>query len=142
MPSLMLPPWPAALPQVVPTLSVPDRIPAPVVVAALAVVLAGLDLGGAVAAKAWAEHRSVVWFGVGLALFGVLFWVYGSALQYAELAEVTIAWIVLLQVGVILLDRFRYAVEVPTSKWVAVIGILGLEAYLLLAPSTVGRGAA
>jgi hypothetical protein len=87
-----------------------------------------------VAAKTWSEHRSVLWFGAGLALFGLLFWVYGSALRYAELAQVTIAWIVVLQVGLLLIDRFRYDVEIATPKWVAIGAILGLEAYLLLAP--------
>lgn len=135
MPTLTLPAWTTELPTSIPVFPVPDRIPAPVLLAAIALVLAGLDLGGAVAAKAWVEHRSIVWFGVGLALFGLLFWVYGSALRYAELAEVTIAWIVLLQVGVILLDRFHYGVDVPTAKWLAVSAILGLEGYLLLGPS-------
>ena len=31
-----------------------------------------------------------------------------SSLQYAELTLVTLGWIVILQVGVVMLDRFRY----------------------------------
>ena len=48
------------------------------------------------------------WAIVGVALFVLLFYVYASSLQYAELTLVTLGWIVLLQVGVCLLDRFRY----------------------------------
>jgi len=132
---MTLPSWSTGLPSAVPVLPVPDRVPLPVLLFATALVLAGLDLAGAMAAKSWSEHHSVVWFAVGLGLFGVLFWVYGSALRYAELAEVTIAWIVVLQVGLLLIDRFRYGVDIATPKWVAVAAILGLEAYLLLAPN-------
>jgi hypothetical protein len=139
---MTLPSWSTGLPSAVPVLPVPDRVPVPVLLLATAVLLAGLDLAGAVAAKAWSEHRSVVWFAVGLGLFGLLFWVYGSALRYAELAEVTIAWIVVLQVGLLLIDRFRYGVEIGTPKWLAVGAILGLEAYLLLAPNAVVAGPA
>lgn len=131
---MTLPSWSTGLPSAVPALPVPDRVPTPVLLVGTALLLAGLDLAGAVAAKTWSEHRSLVWFGAGLALFGLLFWVYGSALRYAELAEVTIAWIVVLQVGLLLVDRFRYDVEIATPKWLAIGAILGLEAYLLLAP--------
>lgn len=122
------------VPAAVPLLPVPDRVPGPLLLAATALLLAGLDLLGALAAKAWADHRSLTWFATGLALFGLLFWVYGSALQYAELAAVTVAWIVVLQVGLILVDRFRNGVDVSTDRWIAIAGILALEAYLLLAP--------
>lgn len=129
--------WSTSLPSAVPVLPVPDRLPTPLALLGTAVLLAGLDVAGALAAKAWSEHRSLMWFGAGLALFGVLFWVYGSALRFADLAEVTIAWIVVLQVALLLLDRFRYGIDIATPKWLAVAGILGLEAYLLLAPNAV-----
>jgi hypothetical protein len=119
----------------IPLLPIPTRVPAPLLLAVTALTLAALDLGGAMAAKAWSEHRSLVWFGAGLGLFMVLFWVYGSALRYAELAEVTIAWIVVLQVSLMILDRFAYGVQIPGTKWLAVAGILGLEAFLILAPN-------
>ncbi|HYN28809.1 MAG TPA: hypothetical protein VES95_02895 [Dermatophilaceae bacterium] len=134
--NLLTLPFPSGVPTSVPLLPVPGRVPAPVLLLGTALVLAGLDLAGALAAKAWAEHRSALWFGGGLVLFGLLFWVYGSALRYAELAEVTIAWIVILQVGVLVIDRFQHGVHVPAPKWVAVVVILGLEGYLVLGPST------
>ena len=55
--------------------------------------------------------------------------------EYAELALVTMGWIVLLQVGLLALDRVRYGVELPTGKWVAVVVLLVAQAYLLIGPS-------
>ena len=69
----------------------------------------------------------------------MLFWVYASSLQYAELALVTMGWIVMLQVGLVVLDRVRYGVELPPGKWVAIVVLLAAQAYLLLAPSTSRR---
>lgn len=108
----------------------------PVVVAAVAMVLlAVLDLGGAYAAKEAVGRRSPAFALAGLTLFALLFWVYCSSLQYAELAPVTFGWIVVLQIGVVLLDRFHYGVSVPRGHWVAIGLILAAQAYLLLAPS-------
>jgi hypothetical protein len=124
----------SAVSSLLPEVSSPPRLPAPLLLVGMAAVLAGLDMAGAIAAKAWAEHRSAVWFVVGLMLFGLLFWVYGSALRFAELAEVTVAWIVLLQVALLVIDRFYYGVDVAASKWLAVAIILSLEAFIILVP--------
>ena len=72
------------------------------------VVLAGLDVAGAVAAKEWAEHRATLVLVAGLVLAVLLFVVYAASLQYASLTTVTFGWVVMLQVGVVLVDRFRY----------------------------------
>ena len=48
----------------------------------------------------WADNGSVRALVLGAGAFVVLFWVYASSLQYAELAVVTMGWIVLLQVGI------------------------------------------
>ena len=61
-----------------------------------------------------------------------------SSLQYAELAVVTMGWVVVLQVGLVLVDRFRYDVELPAAKWVAMFVALAAQAYLLLAPNGLG----
>jgi hypothetical protein len=119
----------------VPMLRAPEGWPGAVVAVVAMVALAALDLVGAFAAKEWAEHRSPVPMVLGLVAFGVLFWVYASSLQYAELALVTMGWIVMLQVGLVVLDRIRYGVELPPGKWVAIVVLLGAQAYLLLAPS-------
>ena len=120
----------------VPMLRAPSGWPVALVAAIAMVALAGLDLAGAVAAKEWAEHRSAAALLLGLGAFVVLFWVYASSLQYAELALVTMGWIVMLQVGLVLVDRLRYGAELPTGKWVAVAILLATQAYLLLAPSS------
>jgi Zn-dependent protease with chaperone function len=119
----------------VPMLRVPDHWPVAVVAALAMLCLAGLDLAGAVAAKEWAVHRSAAAMLLGLLSFALLFWVYASSLQYAELALVTMGWIVLLQVGLLVLDRLRYGIELPTGKWVAVVVLLATQAYLLVGPS-------
>jgi hypothetical protein len=120
----------------VPMLRAPSGWPVALVAPLAMVALALLDLLGAIAAKEWAEHRSATALLLGLGAFALLFWVYASSLQYAELALVTMGWIVVLQVGLVLVDRLRYGVELPLGKWVAVGVLLATQAYLLLAPST------
>jgi hypothetical protein len=116
-------------------LRVPDTWP-PVVTAAVAmVVLAGLDFAGTFAAKEAVVRRSPVIAAAGVVMFLLLFWVYASSLQYAELAPVTLGWIVVLQVGVVLLDRYRYGTQLPAGAWLAISVMIAAQAYLLLAPA-------
>ena len=116
------------------------RFPAswsPTTVAVVAmVVLAGLDLAGAYAAKEAVARRSPAFAAMGIGLFVLLFWVYSSSLQYAELGPVTLGWIVVLQVGVVLLDRYHYGQAVPRGHWMAIVLIIAAQAYLLLAPAS------
>jgi hypothetical protein len=112
------------------------RLPAgwrlPVIVMGAALLLAGLDMLGAVLAKEWAEHGHMIFVIGGIASFALLFLVYGRVLQIAELSVVTAGWLVVLQIGLVLLDRFRYGVEVHWSKWAAISLMLVLQLYLLL----------
>src|SRR6476469_8233246 len=94
---------------VVPLIKVPDAWPVPVVATLAMVCLAGLDLAGAVLAKEWASNGSVRALVLGAGAFLVLFWVYASSLRYAELALVTMGWVVMLQVGLVLIDRHPLA---------------------------------
>ncbi len=94
--------------------------------------LAALDFVGALFAKGWVEHRSPWLFGAGVATFVVLFVVYAHSLEVAELSTVTFGWIVCLQVGLVVFERVRYAVALPTGKVVAIVAILALQAYLVL----------
>ena len=71
----------------------------------------------------------------GPATFGVLFAVYAASLKVAELSVVTFGWIVFLQVGIVLLDTLHYGVRLPPGKWVAVGGLIALQAYLIIAPN-------
>jgi hypothetical protein len=88
--------------------------------AALAMlILAALDPAGSYAAKEAVLRRSAPFAVAGIALFVVLSWIYCSSLQYADLAPITLGWIVALQVGVVLLDRYRYAAHLPAGKGVA-----------------------
>jgi len=115
----------------------------PVVVAVLAMVaLAALDLAGTFAAKEAVQRRSLLIGAVGAVLFVLLFWVLASSLQYAELAPVTFGWIVILQVGVLLLDRFRYGAQLTTGAWAAIVVMVAAQAYLLLGPATSSARAA
>jgi hypothetical protein len=114
----------------------PEGWSEPVVAVVAMLVLAALDLGGSWAAKEAAERRSPGFAALGAGLFVLLFWVYASSLQVAELSAVTFGWIVLLQVGVVLLDRFRYGAVLTPGAWVAIAVLLAAQAYLLLAPVT------
>ena len=120
----------------IPLLRAPESWPPWVVGACAMVLLALLDLAGALAAKEWSRSGQALPLLTGVVAFLVLFWVYASALQYAELALVTLGWIVALQVGLLVVDHVRYGVRLPTGSWVAVGVILTAQAYLLLAPAT------
>ena len=107
----------------------------PVTLVAIMLVLAGLDLVGAIVAKEWTLGRSSWFFVAGAASFVVLFGVYAVGLRYAELSTVTFGWIVGLQVAVLVVERLRDQVELPPGKWVAIAAILVLQGYLVLAPN-------
>ncbi len=114
---------------------VPESWPHGLVAALAMIVLALLDLGGAYSAKEAVLRRSIPFAVVGAVLFVLLFWVYASSLRYAELAPVTLGWVVFLQVGVVLLDRLYYGTPVSRGQWVAVGIVLAAQAYLVLAPA-------
>ena len=116
-------------------LRAPGSWPTPAVAAVAMLLLAAVDLAGAYVAKEAVARRSLPWGVAGIALFVLLFYVYASSLQYGELALVTLGWVVVLQVGVLLLDHLRYGNVLSADKWVAVAVILAAQAYLLLASS-------
>jgi hypothetical protein len=103
--------------------------------AGVVILLAGLDLAGSVLAKEWAGDAHPLAFAGGLLTFVALFTVYAIGLRYAEMSTVTFGWIVVLQVGVLLVERLRYQVELPTGKWFAMGAIIALQGYLVLAPT-------
>ena len=114
----------------------PDTWPGGLVAAVAMVLLAGLDLAGALVAKEAVERRSPTYAVAGVLIFVVLFWVYASSLQYAQLAPVTLGWIVILQVGVLLLDSYRYGNPISARMWAAVVVILAAQVYLVLGSPT------
>jgi len=120
----------------------PDAWPRPLVATVAMILLAALDLAGAYAAKEAVIRRSGMYAALGAALFLLLFWVYACSLQYADLSVVTLGWIVVLQVGVVVLDRRRYGAHLPAGAWVAISLIIAAQAYLLLGPVGTGSSAA
>jgi multidrug transporter EmrE-like cation transporter len=98
--------------------------------------LAALDFVGAVFAKEWADNRQPLWFVAGLIAFGLLFVLYAGSLRFAELSTVTLGWIVFLQVGILLYERLRFAVDLSPDKWFTIAAILVLQVYLVLAPGS------
>ena len=96
------------------------------------VTLAALDLLGALLARQWATHRSLVALVGGVAVFGLLFLVYGKSLDYAHLTTVTLGWLVLLQLGVMVLDRMQGGAGLSWDRVAAMLGVLVLQAYLTL----------
>ena len=98
------------------------------------------DFIGSIFAKEWSERHHPALFLAGLATFGVLFAVYAASLKVAELSVVTFGWIVFLQVGIVLLDTLHYGVRLPPGKWVAVGGLIALQAYLIIAPNAEAGG--
>jgi hypothetical protein len=125
-----------------PLVKAPAGWPLPLVAGCAMFLLALLDFAGALAAKEWADGGSPRWLFAGVGCFLLLFYVYAASLQYADLATVTMGWIVLLQVSLLVLDHVRYEVTLPPAKWVAVGLILALQAYLVLAPAVPKSGAA
>lgn len=111
------------------------------IVVLVMVLLAGLDLVGAVMAKEWTRGRGAWLFVAGLMSFVVLFVVYAIGLKYAELSTVTFGWIVGLQVSVLVVEAVHYGVRLPNGKWVAMAAILVLQAYLVLAPNDTASAA-
>ena len=117
---------------VIPLMKFPASWPVPVVASVAMAVLAGLDL----LAKEWAEKQSIAAIAFGTIASVALFWFYASSLQYAELAVVTMGWIVLLQVGIVIVDRVHFGTMLSADKIGALIIILVAQGYLVLAPSS------
>jgi hypothetical protein len=110
------------------------------VVLGASLLLAGLDFVAALLAAQWSRTHDVRTFLLGAAVEVVLFGVYALVLQIADLTVVTLGWIVVLQVGLVLLDRYRYGVHLSGGQWAAVVAILALQGYLVVS-SDIGADA-
>ena len=98
----------------------------------MVVLLAGIDLVSGVLAKSWAATNSGWLMLAGGAMYLVMFWGYGVSLRFGELSTITIGWVVIVTIGNMALDRFRYQVNFPTSKWLVAILIVALLVYLMV----------
>lgn len=123
-------------------LRAPENWPRPVVALVFMLLLGLLDLVGSWAAKEAVDRRSLGWAAVGAVFFLAVFWVYLSSLTVAGLAVVTLGWIVVVQVGVVLLDRYRYGESLPRGAWVVVALLLIAQAYLIMGPKDAERASA
>ncbi len=113
-----------------------DGLPRPLLALAAMLVLAGLDLLGALLARHWSETHGgagrVVFFAGGVATFVLLFAVYAKSLQFAELVPVTFGWIAILQVGLLVIAAVGNSRQVSGTQWAAALAIVALEGFLLL----------
>lgn len=109
----------------------PDSLPRAWIAVSAMLVLAGLDVLGALLARRFAHSGSLSMLAAGAGCFLLLFWVYASSLRYAELIPVTFGWIAALQVGLLIAERIRTGTAIPVGHWFAAAGLIALEGYLL-----------
>jgi hypothetical protein len=113
-----------------------DTLPRPLIALAAMLVLAGLDLLGALLARHWSETNGgaarTLFFVGGVATFVLLFTVYAKSLQFADLVPVTFGWIAILQVGLLLIAAIGNSRHVSGTQWAAALVIVALEGFLLL----------
>jgi hypothetical protein len=114
-------------------LRLPGNWPPHVVAVVALILLSILDLAGTAAAKEAADRRSAPIAAAGAVLFVAMFWVFASTLRVSSLVAVTFGWCVLVQVGVVILDRFRYGAHLTLGTYIAVAVLLVAQAYLLFA---------
>lgn len=112
---------------------VPDSWSPAFTAAVAMVLLAALDILATLVTKEAVVRHSAWLAALGFVLVVALFWIEASSLQYADLAPLTFGWIILVQIGVIFLDRFRYQVHIPTGAWVAIVVMIVAQGYLILA---------
>jgi hypothetical protein len=115
------------------------RLPTVVLVPSMIVLLAGIDIAGALAAKTWADAPGVWVFVAGSGIYILLFWVYALSLRQGELTTVTVGWVVVITVGTMVLDQFRYGAHFPLSKWIAALAVVALLSYLVIDSDTDSR---
>ncbi len=108
--------------------------------AAAVATLAGLDLAGAVLAKEYALRPRWLLLVAGVATFALLFIVYVISLSVSELWVVTFGWVVLLEVGVLVIDRVRFSTAIPPHKLV-LAGLLVTLQLALMLTDRIGRAA-
>jgi hypothetical protein len=94
--------------------------------------LAALDLVGALLAKEYADRPRLAVLLAGIAVFALLFGLYTASMSVSDLWVVTFGWVVLLEVGVLLLDRFHFGTAISTRKLVLVCLLFVVQIALLL----------
>jgi hypothetical protein len=97
--------------------------------------LAGLDLLGAMLAKQYAIRPRWLLLTAGMLTFAALFVLYAKSLAVGELWVVTFGWVILLEVGVLALDRVRFGTAIgPYRLTLAVLLVVGQLALVVSEP--------
>jgi hypothetical protein len=107
------------------------RLPAAAALPVLVIAITILDVVASVVAKSWALGNSLWVLVTGCSLYVIVFWIYGISLRFGNLSTVTIAWVVLITVSDMALDRFYYGVHLPASRWLAAAAAVALLVYML-----------
>lgn len=108
-----------------------EQLPAAVLAPALIALLAAVDFLLGLVAKSWSGSSSSLTLAAGLGLSALLFCLYGVSLRHGHLSSITLGWVVVLTVADLLVDRFEFGVQLPTSKWLAAAGAVALLGYLI-----------
>lgn len=95
-------------------------------------LLAGVDLLGAYLAKEFSIRPRWFVLVAGAASFVVLFAVYVKSLSVSEMWIVTFGWVVLLEVGVLVLDRVHFGTDISPRKWVLAGLLVCLQVAIML----------
>lgn len=104
--------------------------------------LAGLDLTGALLAKELAARPRLWMYALAIAMWVLVFVVYVWSIRYEDLWLITFGWITMLQVGVLLLDRFRFGTEVSGRRWLLAALLIVVQVAILLPDHHGGDAAA
>ena len=94
--------------------------------------LAALDLAGACLAKELSARPRFWMYAIAIGIWVLLFVVYVWSMRFDDLWVVTFGWITMLQVGVLLIDRFMFGTEVSARKWALAAALVVVQIGLLL----------
>jgi hypothetical protein len=104
------------------------------------ILITGLDLLASVLAKEWALRQRLLLLGGGVALYTAVYLIYALSLRTATLTVITLGWTVLLQVLVVLVDRFRYGAQLGLDHWVIIALLIFGLVYLTVRPPVGATG--
>ena len=94
--------------------------------------LAGLHLASVLLAKELSARPWVWMYALAIGVWVLLFLLYVWSMRFDDLWVVTFGWVTMLQVGVLLVDRFVFAAEVSPRKWFLASALIVVQICLLL----------
>lgn len=102
----------------------------------LLVGLVVLDLAATVLAKEWSNGRSATWFWAEAIVHLGLFVLCARLLSLMQLPLLNFAWILILQIALVVVDHVRYGADFHGGQLAAIGGMVALQAYLMLSVSS------